>query len=78
MITRLIENAQRKVESHNFEIREHTLKYDDVMNHQREVIYRQRRQVLEGQNIRASVMDAVEKAIEVRLNEHGGDAVPAQ
>ena len=48
MITKAIENAQRKVEAHNFEIRKHLLEYDDVMNKQREVIYSQRRDVLEA------------------------------
>jgi preprotein translocase subunit SecA len=53
MITRAIENAQRKVEAHNFEIRKHLLEYDDVMNKQREVIYSQRRDVLESDDIAA-------------------------
>jgi preprotein translocase subunit SecA len=51
MITKAIENAQRKVEAHNFEIRKHLLEYDDVMNKQREVIYSQRRDVLESDAI---------------------------
>jgi preprotein translocase subunit SecA len=51
MITKAIENAQRKVEAHNFEIRKHLLEYDDVMNKQREVIYSQRRDVLEADDI---------------------------
>jgi len=57
MITRAIENAQRKVEGHNFDIRKHLLEYDDVMNKQREVIYRQRREVLGGGNLRPIVED---------------------
>jgi preprotein translocase subunit SecA len=48
-ITRAIENAQKKVEAHNFDIRKHLLEYDDVMNKQREVIYHRRRQVLAGE-----------------------------
>src|SRR5262249_1664488 len=55
MITKAIENAQRKVEAHNFEIRKHLLEYDDVMNKQREVIYSQRREVLESNDIHAVV-----------------------
>jgi preprotein translocase subunit SecA len=51
MITKAIENAQRKVEAHNFEIRKHLLEYDDVMNKQREVIYSQRRDALEADDI---------------------------
>jgi preprotein translocase subunit SecA len=46
LISRAIENAQTKVEAHNFDIRKHLLEYDDVMNQQREVIYRQRRELL--------------------------------
>jgi len=53
MITKAIENAQRKVEAHNFEIRKHLLEYDDVMNKQREVIYSQRRDVLESDDLQA-------------------------
>ena len=50
-ITSAIEKAQRKVEAHNFEIRKHVLKYDDVMEKQRSSIYRERNRILEGQNI---------------------------
>ena len=57
MITRAIENAQRKVEAHNFDIRKHLLEYDDVMTKQREVIYNQRREVLETDDIHALVLD---------------------
>ena len=52
MLSKAIENAQRKVEAHNFEIRKHLLDYDDVMNKQREVIYSQRRQILAGVDMR--------------------------
>jgi preprotein translocase subunit SecA len=55
IISRAIENAQKKVEGHNFEIRKHLLEYDDVMNRQREVIYTQRREVLAGRNIRETI-----------------------
>lgn len=55
MISRAIENAQRKVEGHNFDIRKHLLEYDDVMNKQREVIYKQRREVLEGEDIKGLI-----------------------
>ena len=57
MITRAIENAQRKVEAHNFDIRKHLLEYDDVMTKQREVIYNQRREVLETDDIHALVLE---------------------
>ena len=64
MISRAIENAQKKVESRNFEIRKHILEYDDVLNQQREVIYKQRRQVLEGENLRDNIMHMVEDIID--------------
>ena len=54
LITRSIENAQKKVEAHNFEIRKHLIEYDDVMNKQREVIYTQRKEILAGEEIRTS------------------------
>ena len=59
MVSRAIENAQRKVEGHNFDIRKHLLEYDDVMNKQREVIYSQRREVLEGENVQPIVNDMI-------------------
>ena len=66
MISRAIENAQSKVEGHNFEIRKQLLEYDDVMNQQREVIYRQRRDILEGKDLKQVVMDLIqEKAEEI-------------
>ena len=51
MISRAIENAQKKVEAHNFDIRKHLIEYDDVMNRQRDVIYTQRREVLAGEQL---------------------------
>ncbi len=59
LISRAIENAQRKVEGHNFEIRKHLLEYDDVMNQQREVIYQIRRDILKGENLEAFVEDII-------------------
>ena len=64
MISRAIENAQRKVEGHNFEIRKHLLEYDDVMNKQREVIYRQRREVLGSDDVKEVIMDMVDDLAE--------------
>jgi preprotein translocase subunit SecA len=57
MITKSIENAQRKVEAHNFDIRKHLLEYDDVMNKQREVIYDQRHEVLESEDISGLIQE---------------------
>ena len=65
-ISKAIENAQSKVEGHNFEIRKHLLEFDDVMNQQREVIYRQRRQALMEKDLKSVVMGMVaDKAWEV-------------
>jgi preprotein translocase subunit SecA len=60
-VTKAIENAQRKVEAHNFEIRKHLLEYDDVMNKQREVIYSQRREVLGSEDLKESVTEMIEE-----------------
>jgi preprotein translocase subunit SecA len=57
MISRQIEKAQRKVEQHNFDIRKHLLEFDDVANDQRKVIYRQRDELLEGEEVAATVSD---------------------
>jgi preprotein translocase subunit SecA len=68
-----IEQAQKRVESNNFNIRKHVLQYDDVMNVQREVIYSQRRSVLEGEDLRGSIMDMVESLIDSALELYLGD-----
>jgi preprotein translocase subunit SecA len=62
MITRAIENAQRKVEGHNFDIRKHLLEYDDVMNKQREIIYTQRRTVLQGEDVKEVIAEMMDDA----------------
>jgi preprotein translocase subunit SecA len=64
LVTKAIENAQRRVEAHNFEIRKHLLEYDNVMSKQREVIYSQRREVLAGEDLKESVMEMVEEQAE--------------
>ncbi|MBM4349595.1 MAG: preprotein translocase subunit SecA [Deltaproteobacteria bacterium] len=64
LVTRAIENAQKKVEAHNFEIRKHLLEYDTVMNKQREVIYSQRREVLTGGDLKESLMEMIEEQAE--------------
>ena len=63
MLTKSIENAQTTVESRNFQSRKSVLEYDDVMNRQREIIYAQRRQVLDGLDIKATVLDMMHTAI---------------
>ncbi|HSL41137.1 MAG TPA: preprotein translocase subunit SecA, partial [Desulforhopalus sp.] len=69
MISRAIENAQRKVEGHNFEIRKHLLEYDDVMNKQREVIYQQRRDVLAGEEVTQVIEDMIEDLVDLVTDE---------
>ena len=66
LISRAIENAQAKVEGHNFDIRKQLLEYDDVMNQQREVIYKQRREALSGKNLKAYIEEIIfDKAEEI-------------
>lgn len=60
IISNAVENAQKKVEGRNFSIRKNVLKYDDVMNAQREIIYKQRREVLDGENINESIINMIE------------------
>ena len=64
LISRAIENAQKKVEGHNFDIRKHLLEYDDVLNKQREVVYELRRLILGGENNRELVMDIVREQLD--------------
>jgi len=66
LISRAIENAQKKVEAHNFEIRKQLIEYDNVMNQQREVIYRQRREALSGDSLKGSIEAMIgEKASDI-------------
>jgi preprotein translocase subunit SecA len=62
--TRAIENAQKKVEGHNFDIRKHLLEFDDVMNKQREVVYAQRRFILGGEDLKDNIQDMIEDIVE--------------
>lgn len=64
LISRAIENAQSKVEGHNFEIRKQLIEYDDVMNQQREVIYRHRRDILRGADIKDTIVDMIREICE--------------
>ncbi len=57
MVTGSVENAQKRVEAHNFDIRKHVLQYDDVMNTQREVIYRERKKILNGKDVSDSIIE---------------------
>jgi preprotein translocase subunit SecA len=76
LISRAIENAQTKVEGHNFDIRKHLLEYDDVMNQQREVIYRQRRDLLTGEDIQATVQDMMMEKAEQIASDFADDRLP--
>lgn len=73
LITRSIEKAQKKVESHNFEIRKYVLEYDDVMNQQREVLYSQRRQVLTADSLRDTIMGMVDDIIHEGLDKYANE-----
>jgi len=64
LISRAIENAQAKVEGHNFDIRKQLLEYDDVMNQQREVIYRQRREALNGKSLKPAIESMIQEKAE--------------
>ena len=77
LISRAIENAQSKVEAHNFEIRKQLLEYDDVMNQQREVIYRQRREILEGESLRPAIEEMIREAAERIADDHVDERAPA-
>ena len=74
-ISRAIENAQKKVESHNFDIRKHLLEYDDVMNKQREVVYHRRRELLSGASLKDDVLDMCDALIEEIAGAHGNNEV---
>lgn len=64
MLSKSIEGAQKKVEGKNFSIRKHVLQYDDVMNKQREIMYKERRNVLEGEDMKSEIMDMLDKAMD--------------
>jgi preprotein translocase subunit SecA len=70
MISKSIENAQTKVEGHNFDIRKHVVEYDDVMNKHREVIYAIRRRILEGENLRERMLDMLESQVGIVVSAH--------
>lgn len=70
LITRAVESAQKRVEGNNFDLRKVVLQYDDVMNQQREIIYKQRREVLAADNIRQIVMDMIQPCIDRVVDAH--------
>ena len=78
-ISKAIENAQKKVEAHNFDIRKHLLEYDDVMNKQREVVYHRRRELLSGASLKDDVLDMCDALLEDIAGAHGNNEIdPAE
>ncbi len=73
MLTKAIENAQKKVEGNNFAVRKHLLEYDQVMNEQREIIYGERRRVLYGENLRDSMIAMIHAVTDRAVDAHIGD-----
>ena len=73
MLSNAIENAQKQVESRNFQTRKNVLQYDDVMNTQREVIYKQRRQVLDGEDLQGSIQNMIHTMVENAIQGHMGE-----
>ena len=74
IISNAVESAQKRVEGRNFSIRKNVLKYDDVMNAQREIIYKQRRQVLDGENINENILNMIKSlAEEVVMQQFAGE-----
>ena len=72
MLTKAIENAQKNLESRNFDSRKHVLQYDEVMNEQRKIIYKQRQMVLDGEDIHDTIMNMMESIINSALDDYIG------
>ncbi len=70
LISKAVENAQKKVEGRNFSIRKNVLQYDDVMNVQRTVIYEQRREVLDGENLKENILKMMDSVVELIVDSH--------
>ena len=75
LITKSIERAQKKVENHNFNIRKYILEYDDVMNQQREVLYGQRRLILNNQSLRETILHMVDNLIINSMNQYADEKI---
>ncbi|MDR1159546.1 MAG: preprotein translocase subunit SecA [Syntrophomonadaceae bacterium] len=73
IISKRIENAQKKVEAHNFDIRKNVLRYDDVINQQREVIYGERKKVLYGDNLKDTISSMIDDVIEPLVDGFAGE-----
>lgn len=70
IISRTIESAQSKIEGYNFDIRKHVLDYDDVMNKQREVVYKKRKEILKAEEIKNEILGYIEEEIERNVSVH--------
>ena len=70
MISKSLESAQKRVEGHNFDIRKHLVEYDDVMNSQREIIYKKRRNFLRSEMLREEVLDSITQEVSFVVNSH--------
>lgn len=73
LITKSIEHAQKKVEARNFDIRKHVLEYDDVMNQQREIIYGERKKILNGNNLRENIVGMINHIIKAEMNQYANE-----
>ncbi len=75
MISKTVENAQRRVEGKHFSIRKNVLQYDDVMNNQREIIYKQRREVLDGEDLKDKILKMMATEVEAIVTTHYSDSL---
>ncbi len=78
LISKAIENAQSRVEDHNFSIRKNIIEYDDVMNQQREIIYRQRREALQGGTLKPAVFDMIEDMLDAIIEDYTAEKTYAE
>lgn len=76
MISKAVESAQKRVEGNNFDVRKVVLQYDDVMNQQRGIIYKQRLELLESENIKEIIIDMIKPVIERVVEAHTADEIP--
>ncbi|HXG41434.1 MAG TPA: preprotein translocase subunit SecA [Dehalococcoidia bacterium] len=76
LVSKAIEQAQTKVEAHNFDIRKHVVQYDDVMNTHRELIYRERRKILEGADLKANIQDMIAQELAELVDRHYAEGQP--
>lgn len=78
LLSRTIENAQKKVEMHNFDIRKYVIEYDNVLNKQREIIYGERQKVLHGENLQETVLSNLDRVTQEIINRHAHRELPPE